>query len=222
MIYSRTANAARLLQISRRWAVTVPSPPYPKGQPIETPGTPFTRLSASQEKSICQVEGLPKDCLIFSSPQITDASSPLQTRMPADFRTYLSTQIVSEQNTVSYRNVSRALRVHVNAAKCMLYEYYADQNKRKPGSVYATYLLAGTKKREEPVETNGKSNGVHHDEDEPMPSSPPPFTSSMLEPSQQDSEVGHEERHTVPVKTVTLVREEALDGKSCDETQSAD
>ena len=40
------------------------------------------------------------------------------------FKKYLATEILSEQRTVSYRNVSRALKVHVTAAKCMLYEFH--------------------------------------------------------------------------------------------------
>jgi DNA polymerase delta subunit 3 len=117
-----------------------------------------------------------------------------------DCTKYLATEILSEQRTLSYRNVARAQKVHVNAAKCMLYDFYDSQSKRKPGSVYAIYLVAGTKKVEQ------KQNGVNgHDEDVHMPSSPPPFTSSMLEPSQQS------EPEVMPVRTITLVREESLE-----------
>jgi len=142
----------------------------------------------------------------------------------SDFKTYLATEVVSEQRTISYRNVSRALQVHVNAAKCMLYEFYEQENKRKPGSIYATYLIAGIKRRD-PILTgeNGTAKATtnggdsHLDEDEEMlPSSPPPFTSSMLEPSQQSSDAGHgddgDDRNQAPTRTVTLVREEALEG----------
>lgn len=126
--------------------------------------------------------------------------------MSTDSAKYLATEIFSEQRTLSYRNVARACKVHANAAKCMLYEFYDSQNKRKPASLYATYLIAGVKKQNEPVQ-NGSANGVHHREDEPVPSSPPPFTSSMLEPSQR-SEGGMQ----VSRKVITLVREERLDG----------
>src|SRR5271163_1559898 len=130
---------------------------------------------------------------------------------PSDFKKYLAAEILSEQRTISYRNVARALKVHVNAAKCMLYEFHEHENKKKPQSVYATYLLSGTKKRPQtaPVR-NGQTNGLVHDEDEPMPpSSPPPFTSSMLEPSEHGSQQGPEEVLEVPVKIITLVREDA-------------
>ncbi len=128
--------------------------------------------------------------------------------MSTDFKKYLATEILSEQRTLSYRNLARTLKVHANVAKCMLYEFYETQTKRKPGSLYATYLVAGVKKHEKPAQ-NGTTNGVRYDEDEPMPSSPPPFTSSMLEPSQQESEGGQ----STPRKTIILVREEALEGR---------
>lgn len=126
--------------------------------------------------------------------------------MSSDFKTHLASELVSEQKTVSYRTLARALKVHANAAKCMLYEFYEDQNRRKPGSVYATYLLSGTKTRVEPVKdaTNGKLDG-----DAPMPSSPPIPSSSMPGPSQQESiPVDHD---VVKVRTIVLAREEDLE-----------
>lgn len=107
------------------------------------------------------------------------------------------------------------MKVHVNSAKCMLYEYYEEQQKRKKGKVYATYMLAGTKKPEPELEpqTNGHVNG-HKDEegdqDMAVPSSPPPFTGSMMEPSQQSEQSGHQAQE-VSVKTIMLVREENLE-----------
>ncbi|OAP62875.1 hypothetical protein AYL99_02102 [Fonsecaea erecta] len=133
--------------------------------------------------------------------------------MAEDFKKYLASEVLIEQRTISYRNVSRALKVHVNAAKCMLYEFYEFQNAKKPQSVYATYLLSGVKKRPTlAVATNGTAKGhmTDCDPDEHIPSSPPPFTSSMLEPSQQSSHVEEQEAREVPVRTITLVREEAL------------
>lgn len=135
--------------------------------------------------------------------------------MTEDFKKYLVTEILSEQRTISYRNLSRVLKVHVNAAKCMLYDFYQFQNDKKPGSVYATYLLSGKKKK--PViaaAANGTGDKHKHDFDidEHIPSSPPPFTSSMLEPSQQSSQAEEEETSDVTVRTITLVREDALEG----------
>ena len=135
--------------------------------------------------------------------------------MDSTHRTYLATQIYSEQATVSYRTVARALKVHVNAAKRILYEFHANENGKRPYSVHATYLLAGRERIEEQsVVTNGHVNGTYVD-DEPMPSSPPPFTSSMLQSSQPDGDEQLSQRETVPTKTITLVREENLEGMHC-------
>ena len=113
-----------------------------------------------------------------------------------DFKMQLASELVTEQKTVTYRNLARSQKVHVNSAKCMLYEFYESQKKRKPGSVYATYLLAGIKKREH-------RETVKVDEDVSMRSSPPP-TSSMPQSQPQNEDI--------EVKTITLVREEDLDG----------
>ena len=50
--------------------------------------------------------------------------------------------LTSEQQ-VSYRTLSRALRVHANRAKQMLYDFHTTQNKKKPESLHATYLITG-------------------------------------------------------------------------------
>ena len=156
----------------------------------------------------------PYDLVVFPPPFRFSSTPFVNAAMATDSRTYLSTEIISEQRTISYRNVARALKCHVNTAKCMLYEYYEDQNKRKKGSIYATYMLAGTKKSEAKPEVNGNGQVNGHkdeegDEQMALPSSPPPFTSSMMDPSQsQQSAV---DRQIVRVKTIMLVREEHLE-----------
>ena len=147
---------------------------------------------------------------------LTHISPFLAAVMASDFRTYLLTEILSEQRTISYRNVARSLKIHVNAAKCILYEYHEEQNKRKGGSLYATYMIAGTKKSELTPETNGRGKVNGHKDDEgdeqmALPSSPPPFTSSMMEPSQQSVHENGVETQAVPVRTIMLVREENLE-----------
>jgi hypothetical protein len=133
--------------------------------------------------------------------------------MDSTQRTYLATQIYSEQATISYRTVARALKVHVNAAKRILYEFHAHENGKKPNSVHATYLVAGTKKTHEyHAATNGNVKGADVDDD-PIPSSPPPFTSSMLQSSQQEGDDQQSQNEIVPVKTITLVQEESLEGE---------
>jgi DNA polymerase delta subunit 3 len=130
--------------------------------------------------------------------------------MANDSKTYLATEVISEQHTVSYRTLSRALKVHVNVAKCMLFDFHKNENKKKPGSVYATYLLSGVKRASQPAKsTNGHTN---EEGDDPMPpSSPPPFTSSMMDPAKEESGSDEEERFTVPVTTIMLAREELLE-----------
>ncbi|KAK0636893.1 DNA polymerase subunit Cdc27 [Bombardia bombarda] len=59
---------------------------------------------------------------------------------------YLAENILSEDKVVTYRLLSRALHVHVNTAKQMLYDFYKSQNDRRPGAVHATYLVYGVQK----------------------------------------------------------------------------
>jgi DNA polymerase delta subunit 3 len=129
--------------------------------------------------------------------------------MAVPYRQWLAEQILSGKQIVSYRTLSRALEVHINAAKRMLYDFYVHENSKKPGSVHATYLLAGSKKAVRNPLVINRQNGNQH-EDDPMPSSPPPFTSSMLQSSQQNG--GGEEVETSVMRTISLVREESLDG----------
>lgn len=129
--------------------------------------------------------------------------------MSPDFKTYLATEVLSEQKTISYRQVSRHFKIHVNAAKCMLYEFYTKENKKKPTSVYATYLLAGTKKATlelNPIDAASKDANGH---DIP-PSSPPGLQSSMPNVSQA-TERDDQLQARVKTKHITLVREELLE-----------
>ncbi|KAJ4419389.1 CDC27 protein [Gnomoniopsis sp. IMI 355080] len=103
-----------------------------------------------------------------------------------DYKKYLAEQVVSEDKIVTYRSLSRALKVNVNVSKQMLYDFHSWQNGKKPGTVHATYMIYGTKKI---VQTNGHSQ---QDEDVEMTSSPP-------ESAPQTQEV--------PLKTLSLVAE---------------
>lgn len=119
----------------------------------------------------------------------------------ADFKLHLASELVTEQKTVTYRSLARSQKVHVNSAKCMLYDFYEEQKKRKPGSVYATYLLSGVKRQEKPAVI---------DQDVSMRSSPPP--SSSMPQSQSQSQ---QREQDVKVKTITLAREEDIEGMVC-------
>jgi len=82
----------------------------------------------------------------------------------------------------------------------MLYDFHNQQNAKKPGTIHATYLLSGTKRRETPVITN---RGIKQDgEDEYMQSSP--FMSSSLPQPEEDTGESS-------VLTISLVREEELE-----------
>lgn len=152
--------------------------------------------------------------------------------MAANFKTHLATEIFSEHRTLSYRVLSRQLKVHVNDAKCMLYEFYERENKKKPGSVYATYLICGIKKDRnlagsdyvyeakggsiEPTYVPSTNSpympGSFSSPTLPaLPSSSRPFTSSPQRPP-PPTKVVLEERDGVPLTNITVCREEELDG----------
>ncbi|KAF3066569.1 DNA polymerase delta subunit 3 [Daldinia childiae] len=65
---------------------------------------------------------------------------------------YLAQKLLTEDQLVTYRLLSRALKVHVNTAKEMLYDFHKWQNDKCPGSLHATYLVYGTKKAAVKVE----------------------------------------------------------------------
>ena len=101
--------------------------------------------------------------------------------------------------------------MHSNLAKQMLYEFHRKQNAKKPGTVYATYLLTGTRK---PQPSAAQTNGTHESqqnaeeegdvEDTVMRSSPPLPGSSMPIESQEASP------EPQAVRTLLLVREHHL------------
>ncbi|POS80696.1 hypothetical protein DHEL01_v200893 [Diaporthe helianthi] len=106
-----------------------------------------------------------------------------------NFKTHLAEQILSEGKIVTYRTLSRALKVHVNTAKQMLYEFHTWQNGKHSGSVHATYMLCGLRKT---GQTNGHSQ---QDGDVEMTSSSPEVGSTVDDGS---------------VITLSLVAEETL------------
>lgn len=83
----------------------------------------------------------------------------------------------------------------------MLFEFHRQQNVKKPGTVHATYLVAGTKRKPALTTTNG--NVVKDGDDEYMQSSS--FRSSPVAHPEEASE-------DIPVLSITLVREENLEG----------
>ncbi len=83
----------------------------------------------------------------------------------------------------------------------MLFEFHRQQNVKKPGSVHATYLVAGFKRKLESVVANDdEMKGI---ESEQFQSSP--FQSSSMPPVQEVVDDN-------PVLSITLIGEEELDG----------
>ena len=83
----------------------------------------------------------------------------------------------------------------------MLFEFHRQQNGKKPGTVHATYLVAGIRHRQD--FTMAPRASLRDGEDENMQSSP--FQSSPMH--QMDESV-----EECPVLFIALVREENLNG----------
>ncbi|KAL9085826.1 MAG: hypothetical protein Q9159_004491 [Coniocarpon cinnabarinum] len=132
--------------------------------------------------------------------------------MAVKHQDYLAAQILSEGQVINYRNVSRALKVHVNVAKQMLYDFYRIQSRRKPGSVHATYLICGSQKPNDST-TNGihaEQNGDIEMQDSLPPSSAPGPSSSLPASSPPVQSQGAPPREVSTI-SMTIVREEELD-----------
>ncbi|KAJ5754439.1 hypothetical protein N7533_003982 [Penicillium manginii] len=95
-----------------------------------------------------------------------------------DYKMYLAENVLNERRTVTYRALSRALKVHATKAKQMLYEFHRNENAKKPQSVHATYVISGFQKpavSETPV-----TNGHAKDEDEMLPPESPRVMSIII------------------------------------------
>ena len=122
---------------------------------------------------------------------------------------------------VTYRALSRALKVHANRAKqcviqcfwirgqlmnfdCrLLFEFHSKENAKKPQSVHATYIISGIQKPPEPPATNGHAKD---DEDEVMQSSPYLPSSMPNQDAPSDS---------LRIASIILAREEDLECRHC-------
>ncbi|KAF7947543.1 hypothetical protein EAE96_008629 [Botrytis aclada] len=116
----------------------------------------------------------------------------------ADFKSYLAASILTEDKVVTYRLLSRVLKVHVNTAKEMLFEFHRVQNAKKPGTIHATYLIGGTKRKEAPAELEAQKDG----EDDYMQSSP--FVGSSMPQAEGSTGEGS-------TLSISLTREEDLE-----------
>jgi DNA polymerase delta subunit 3 len=88
----------------------------------------------------------------------------------------------------------------------MLYEFYTNQNAKKPGSVHATYILTGKQRGSE--QNNGTNRANVRDGEDTMMASSPPYMSSI--PSSMP-EAEEPVEMSVPKTSIVLVREEELD-----------
>ncbi|KAI6895103.1 hypothetical protein KC318_g5138 [Hortaea werneckii] len=122
--------------------------------------------------------------------------------MAQDYSEYLAVNVLNEQQLVSYRSLSRALKLHSNLAKQMLYEFHRKQNAKRPGSVHATYHVTGTRLQQTPHQANGVPSQTD-EEDKQMQSSPPLPGSSAPQPE--------ETQEPVSIRSVVLAKEEHLE-----------
>ncbi|KAF4584214.1 DNA polymerase subunit Cdc27 [Ophiocordyceps camponoti-floridani] len=84
---------------------------------------------------------------------------------------FLADRLLSQERPITYRELSRALNLHVNIAKGLLFEFYERQNALRAGSIYATYLLAGVKASKAPQGDAdvGLSSSAPEPPTEPLP-----------------------------------------------------
>ncbi|KAJ5121524.1 uncharacterized protein N7515_009485 [Penicillium bovifimosum] len=115
-----------------------------------------------------------------------------------DSKLYLAENVLNERRPVTYRSLSRALKVHANRAKHLLFEFHRSENAKKPQTVHATYVISGFQKAPEPAPTNGHAD----DEDETMQSSP--YLPSSMPNQDTDSA-------SIRTAFIVLVREEDLE-----------
>ncbi|KAI0545305.1 DNA polymerase subunit Cdc27 [Xylaria curta] len=99
-----------------------------------------------------------------------------------DYKQYLAQKLLTEDQLVTYRLLSRALGVHVNLAKEMLYDFHKWQNDKRPGSLHATYIIYGIKSR--PAQPDGDvemtDSQMSEDTDTPLSDLVPAYTLSLV------------------------------------------
>lgn len=106
---------------------------------------------------------------------------------------------------VSYRTLSRALRVHSNLAKQMLYDFHHSQNTKKSTTLYATYLITG-RKTISLEQAEDKAVESQHGPDKTMRSSPAPSSPTHNHDQPEIREY--------QATSILLVDQDHLDGQS--------
>ncbi|KAG5952148.1 hypothetical protein E4U57_006358 [Claviceps arundinis] len=57
---------------------------------------------------------------------------------------FLADRLHSDNRSITYRELSKALHIHVNTAKGLLFRFHQSQSRQRKGTVRATYLVCGT------------------------------------------------------------------------------
>ncbi|KAG5984076.1 hypothetical protein E4U55_006108 [Claviceps digitariae] len=86
---------------------------------------------------------------------------------------FLTDRLFSEKRPITYRHLSKALDIHVNTAKGLLFQFYQSQSLQCKSTIRATYLIYGTLV---------PSSLAEDDDEDTEPSSQP---SESLQPARQ-------------------------------------
>ncbi|KAF3901514.1 hypothetical protein ABW20_dc0108586 [Dactylellina cionopaga] len=116
--------------------------------------------------------------------------------MTTEYTSFLAARVLNDNKLITYRLLSRELKIHVNKAKEYLAAFHESENAKRKGSCHATYIVTGVPKPLVPTQPK-----VDPDQDTYMESSPVP------EPTQDEE--GDDE--TIRVSSVILVAEEQLE-----------
>ncbi|KAF8421283.1 DNA polymerase subunit Cdc27 [Tirmania nivea] len=131
-----------------------------------------------------------------------------------DYKKYLKAALVGDGKIITYRQLARELKIHVNVAKEMLYDFHHDLNLCKPSSCHATYILSGLRRTLDSSSQPPTSGGTKDAEgDEVMGSIPLELSqvSSVGEGSGKDGGGRAGGRSKGSVRSIVLVGEERLE-----------
>ncbi|KAF4555611.1 DNA polymerase subunit Cdc27-like protein [Elsinoe fawcettii] len=117
-----------------------------------------------------------------------------------DYNEYLAIHVLNESQTISYRQLSRALKIHSSVAKQCLYDFHTKQNRKHAASIHASYLLTGLR--------NPPSSQTNHDGDNDVPMSSP-YQSSQ--PSITQNETQSTSAPAPPTRVVLMASEAELE-----------
>ncbi|KAK6544584.1 hypothetical protein TWF694_001272 [Orbilia ellipsospora] len=114
--------------------------------------------------------------------------------MSTDYTSFLAARVLNDGKLITYRLLSRELKIHVNKAKEYLAEFHESENKKQKGACHATYIVTGIPKPLVSIQPK-----VDKDQDTYMESSPAPGATQ------------NDEEEIVKVTTVIMVAEEQLE-----------